>query len=123
MPRWMGKLVDLGARVALVMVTIEACCHLVQIGAWGVISQLVDVIRSSSRGEVFLHFTAALEDTAYGAIVLAMAWLAVTELRTALLGTPSDRSRIERQMSLGFLAMVVLVGLVWLRVAVAWRPM
>ncbi len=123
MPRWLRTLVDRGARVALVMVVIEVCCHLGQIGVFGVMTQLADVIRSRSRGEVFLHLTAALEATAYGAVVLAMAWLAVTELRAAVRGTPSDRLRIERRMSLGFLAMVLLVGLVWLRVAVAWRPM
>lgn len=114
---WMVTLFRHAARAALGLAMLEFLVHFWQICAWGVMSELWKPAATRWDAPPFYIATGAIECTLYGVIVVAIATFAVRELHAAILHRPPHPAGSTRPVALCLASIVVLVGLVWLRIA------
>ncbi len=114
---WMVTLFRHAARAALGLAVLEFLVHLWQICAWGVMSELWKPAAIRWGAPPFYIATGAIECALYGVIVAAIASYAVGELYAAIRARPPEPARSARPVALFLASVVVLVGLVWLRIA------
>ncbi len=115
---WMQSFARFCARAALGVVAFEFACQVGQVLLWGVLRSLYELVRSRGAMALLFRGTETIEMALYCGIVAAMALLALGELRAAVAGRAAAATGAGHRVRASGVAILVLVGLVWLRVLV-----